>query len=94
MVLDRYPNTKEDRYVILLAAEEHLRAAGIRIVAGGYTRLNEGRTDWSVSPWEGHPNEKANRVFAQEIAKVLRGLPELQPCRRHAGDEGQRRKDE
>jgi lysophospholipase L1-like esterase len=93
MVLDQYPNTKEDRYEIVVAAEKHLRAAGIRIVASDYIRLNDGRMDWRVSPWEGHPNERANKVFAQEIAKVLRGLPELQPYRRHVGDEGQRRRE-
>jgi lysophospholipase L1-like esterase len=92
MVLDQYPNTKEDRYEIVVAAEKHLRAAGIRVVASDYIRLNDGRMDWHVSPWEGHPNERANKVFAQEIAKVLRGLPELQPFQRQDSDEGQRRR--
>jgi hypothetical protein len=39
-----------------------------------------------ISPWEGHPNEKANRVFAQEFAKVLRDLPAFQAYMRNTGD--------
>ena len=93
MALEQYPNTKGDRYEIVVAAEKHLRAAGIRVVGSDYIRLNDGRMDWRVSPWEGHPNEKANTVFAQEISKVLRGLPELQPFQRRVGDEGRRRRE-
>ncbi len=86
MVLDQYPSTKERRYKIVMAAEKHLQDAGIRLVPSDYIRVNDGRLDWKVSPWEGHPNEKANRVFAQDFAKVLRSLPELQSYRRAAGD--------
>ncbi len=86
MVLDQFPGTQGKRYEIILAAEKHLRAAGMRVVPSDYIRVNDVRLDWKVSPWEGHPNEKANRVFAQEFAKVLRSLPELQPYRRGAGD--------
>ncbi|MBI4572076.1 MAG: hypothetical protein HY713_02165 [candidate division NC10 bacterium] len=82
MVLDQFPTTKGKRYEIIQAAEKHLRDAGMRVVPGKYIRRNDGRTDWSVSPWEGHPNEKANRVFAHEIAEVLKDLPELRPYRR------------
>ncbi len=82
MVLDQFPTTKGKRYEIIQAAEKHMRDAGMRVVPGEYVRRNDGRTDWGVSPWEGHPNEKANRVFAQEIATVVNGLPELGPYRR------------
>jgi len=51
-------------------------------VPSDYIRLNDGRRDWRVGPREGHPNEKANRKFAEEIARVLRDLPELRPYRR------------
>ena len=86
MVLDQYPSTEERRSKIVIAAERHLRDAGIRLVPSDYIRVNAGRLDWKVSPWEGHPNEKANRVFAQEFAKVLRDLPALQAYQRNTGD--------
>ena len=86
MVLDQFPSTREQRYAIVQAAERHLRDAGIRVVPSDYIRQNDGRRDWFVSRWEGHPNEKANRVFAQEFAQVLRDLPELQSYKRGTGD--------
>ena len=86
IVLDQYPSTEERRSKIVIAAERHLRDAGIRLVPSDYIRVNAGRLDWKVSPWEGHPNEKANRVFAQEFAKVLRDLPALQAYQRNTGD--------
>jgi lysophospholipase L1-like esterase len=90
MVLDQYPSNTRQRREIVLAAEKHLAAAGIRVVPSDYIRRNDGRKDWKVSPWEGHPNEKANKVFAEEFAKVVGELPELQSYRRRAGDEGKR----
>lgn len=84
MVLDQYPNIREKKYEVVLAAEQHLRAAGIRLIPSEYIRRHDGARDWHVSAWEGHPNEKANRVFAVEILKVLRDLSELQPYRRRA----------
>ena len=86
MVLDQSPSTREKRYAIVQAAERHLREAGIRLIPSDYIQRNDGRKDWKVSPWEGHPNEKANRVFALEFAGVLRELPELQAYGHGAGD--------
>ena len=83
MVLDQYPSTKGQRYEIVLAAEKHLRDAGMRVIPSDYIIRNDGRGDWYVSPWEGHPNEKANKVFADEIARVVMDLPELGQYRRH-----------
>ena len=88
MVLDQYPNTKAKGYEVVLAAEKHLRNAGMRVIPSDYIKRNDGRTDWYVSRWEGHPNEKANSAFAQEIAKVLADLPELRPYRRSNADGG------
>jgi lysophospholipase L1-like esterase len=82
MVLEQYPDTRGKRYEVALAAERHLRAGGIRVIPSEYIRRHDGRDDWYVSRWEGHPNEKANRVFGQEIAKALLDLPELRAYRR------------
>lgn len=84
MVLDQYPTTQGKKYEVVLAAERHLGNAGILVIASDYIKRNDGRTDWHVSRWEGHPNEKANRAFGQEIAKVLKDLPELGRYRREA----------
>ncbi|MCI0412137.1 GDSL-type esterase/lipase family protein [bacterium] len=81
MVLDQYPNTKGTSYQVVLAAEAHLKRAGMRVIPSDYILRNNGRRDWNVSLWEGHPNEKANRVFAKEIVQVLKNLPELQTFR-------------
>jgi hypothetical protein len=35
-----------------------------------------------ISRWEGHPNEVANIIWANMIAKVLRDRPDLQPFKR------------
>ena len=86
MVLDQFPSTLEKRFAIVQAAEQHLRDAGIRVVPSDYIRRNDGRRDWFVSRWEGHPNEKANRAFAEQLAQVLRDLPELQSYKRGTGD--------
>lgn len=82
MVLDQYPDTKGKGYQVVLAAERHLKAAGMRVIPADYILRNDGRKDWYVSRWEGHPNETANLVFAREIAGVVAALPELQSYRR------------
>lgn len=86
MVLEQYPDTKGKGFEVALAAERHMREAGMRVIPADYIRLNDGRRDWFVSRWEGHPNEKANRAFAEQFAKVLRDLPELQPYKRGTKD--------
>jgi len=78
MVLQQYPDTRGKSYQVVLAAERHLEAAGVRLIPSEYIRQNDRRTDWYVSPWEGHPNAKAHRAFALEFAGTLRRLPALQ----------------
>jgi hypothetical protein len=82
MVLDQYPDTTGRGYMIGQAAERHLGAAGIRVIPAEYIRRNDGRQDWHVSQWEGHPNQKAHRTFAEEVARAVERLPELQAYRR------------
>lgn len=82
MVLDQYPDTKDTWYKVVLAAERHLRDGGVRVIPSDYIKRHDGTRDWRVSAWEGHPNEKANQVFAEEILKVIRDLPELRKFRR------------
>lgn len=82
MILDQYPNTKAKKYDVVLAAERHLSDGGLRVIPSDYIKRHDGARDWYVSAWEGHPNEKANRVFAEEILKVVRDVPELRKFRR------------
>ncbi|OGB95520.1 MAG: hypothetical protein A2Z31_05050 [candidate division NC10 bacterium RBG_16_65_8] len=82
MVLSQYPNTQARGYQVILAAERHLRAAGMSLIPSDYIPRNDGRMDWYVSRWEGHPNAKAHRAFAEEIAQFVMGLSVLEPYRR------------
>ncbi len=86
MILYQFPDPKGKGFAVAQVAERLMSAAGIRVIPSeGYIRQNEGHTqEWRVSPWEGHPNEKANRIYAAEITRVLEQLPELQPY--HQGD--------
>jgi lysophospholipase L1-like esterase len=61
-------------------AEKYLRDAGMDVVPAGYIREYAGQT-WRVSPWEGHPNEKAHAVYAEYLRRYLEKAPVLQKYR-------------
>ncbi len=42
-----------------------------------YYKTYDGRA-MQVSPWEGHPNEEANRIFAEYFIRALKKHPVLQ----------------
>jgi lysophospholipase L1-like esterase len=72
MVLDQYPESGGRGRRIGRIAEEALVAAGALLVPSeGYIRANDGRRDLMVSPWEGHPNEEAHRIFAAELQRAI-----------------------
>ena len=86
MVLDQFPgeaNTTSDR--ITRMAERIAREAGMDVVpTDDYYRKYAGSgVQLYVSHWEGHPNERAHRIFAEMIAEhlmshgVLRAKAEL-----------------
>ena len=84
MVLDNYLDPTGKSFAVGRVAERLLTQGGIRVIPSEpYIRQHAGHMqDWRVSPWEGHPNEQANRVYATEFARVLEQLPALRPyCR-------------
>ncbi len=54
-------------------------------LASATSSHNDWQRTWFISRWENHLSEKANRAFAEEIAKVLVKLTELQPNQHGAG---------
>jgi lysophospholipase L1-like esterase len=83
LVLNQAPRATGQARQIGLLAEQHLRAAGMTVVAADYLRVHSGR-DFSVSRWEGHPNAEAHRIFAGEFLAAVRRDPRLAACRREA----------
>jgi lysophospholipase L1-like esterase len=74
LVLDPRPRLEGPGRRLALAAEQAMRAAGMRVVdSARYARRYHGR-DLSVSRWEAHPNEEANAIFASLLAEELREL--------------------
>lgn len=74
MVLDQFPgepNTTSDRITRL--AERIAREVGMDVVpTDDYYRKYAGSgVQLYVNHWEGHPNEKAHRIFAEMIAEHL-----------------------
>ena len=74
MVVDQFPgepNTTSDRITRL--AERIAREAGMDVVpTDNYYRQYAGSgIQLHVNQWEGHPNEKAHRIFADMIAEYL-----------------------
>lgn len=74
MVLDQFPgepNTTSDRITRL--AERIAREVGMDVVpTDDYYRKHAGSgIQLYVNHWEGHPNEKAHRIFAEMIAEHL-----------------------
>ena len=59
------------------AAEESLREAGMDVIPSApFSRAFSGR-DFSVSRWDGHPNEEANAIWAKMLWQYFVGRPEF-----------------
>ena len=86
MVLDQYLDPTGKSFAVGQMAERLMAEGGMRVIPSEpYIRQNAGHMqDWRVSPWEGHPNERSNRVYAAEFLRVLEQFPALQPYRRAA----------
>jgi lysophospholipase L1-like esterase len=85
MVLDQGPRLHGPGRKVALAAEHQLRAAGIETVpSDDFYRRYDGRS-FSVSRWEGHPNEEAHAIWAAELAAAIRQRRELARFR-HAAE--------
>lgn len=77
IVLDQFPIYGDRGYRIAKTAEELMRKAGFDVISSEqYYRTYNGHA-FVVSPWEQHPDEQANAIFATMIADHLIGRPDL-----------------
>jgi len=84
IVIDQFPVYQGRGHQIARIAEGDFVKAGAEIIPSEpFYRAQSGR-NLSVSRWEGHPNEEANRIWAEMIADALRGRPDLIPFARTA----------
>lgn len=71
MVLTQNPSTTGIDRQLALVAEESLRKAGFKVVdLGGFNAAFSGES-FRVSPWEGHPDEEAQNIFALYLRDAL-----------------------
>jgi lysophospholipase L1-like esterase len=79
MVLDQFPALDSRGYQITRLAERLFGEAGMTVIdTAAYYRRYSGQ-NFSVSRWEGHPNEVVNGIWALMIQEHLRGRIELEP---------------
>lgn len=82
MVLDAYPVYNGRNQQVARLAENILQLAQMDVISTEeYYKTYSGRR-FAVSPWEGHPNEEAHRIFAEAFVRHLREHPALQPYKR------------
>ena len=82
MVLDQYPEYEGRGQRVARLAESILSLVGMAVVpTDAYYKTYDGHK-MGVSPWEGHPNEEAHRLFAEHLANFLRAHPVLQKYRK------------
>ncbi len=80
LVLDQQPEQGGGNELVA-HAERYMKDAGMQVVPANYRDARPGDR-WRVSPWEGHPNEIANRLFAKELEPVIEQTPALWAYRR------------
>ena len=82
MVLDAYPVYNGRNQQVARLAETIMQLAQMDMISTEeYYKTYSGRR-FAVSPWEGHPNEEAHRIFAEAFVRRLREHPALQPYKR------------
>jgi lysophospholipase L1-like esterase len=82
IVVDQFPTHGSTGYQIAMIAEAALRQAGAAVIpTEDYYRRYNGQA-FSISRWEGHPNEIANIIWANMIAQVLGKREDLQAFRK------------
>ncbi len=81
LVLDQYPAIGSRGHRIAQLAEQLLAAGGLDVVdTSGYYLQFDG-TRFHVSPFEGHPNEVANAIWATMLARHLLNRGYLEDAR-------------
>ena len=82
MVLDQVPDVDGAGHEVTRLAESILELVGVQVVpTEDYYETYDGQR-MQVSPWEGHPNTTAHRLFAEYFAQTLQQHPILQKYRK------------
>jgi lysophospholipase L1-like esterase len=84
MVVDQFPTEGGRGQPIARIAEAALDAAGMTVIGTEeyYHRFGHG-AGMSVSPWEGHPNEQADAIWALMLEQAVAKDPRLHDFERH-----------
>jgi len=81
IVLNQYPELHSKGYQLAMAAEQHLTQAGMTLIPTGEFYNKNDKQPMTVSPWEGHPNAEAHKIFADFVVAHLQNRKELKRYR-------------
>lgn len=81
MVLNQYPNLNSKGYQIAMIAEKHLTHAGLTVIPTEKFYRDYDKQRMIVSPWEGHPNAQAHKIFADFFVMHLEHRSDLERYR-------------
>jgi lysophospholipase L1-like esterase len=77
MVLNHYPEEKGRLTNLVEAAEHWMRAANFDLISTLEYNTTFAGSVFRVSPWDGHPNEEANAIFAAMLGDRLLSRDDL-----------------
>jgi lysophospholipase L1-like esterase len=81
MVLNQYPELYSKGYQLAMAAEQHLTNSGMTVIPTEEFYKRYDKQSMEVSPWEGHPNAEAHKIFADLFTSHLQHRKELEKYR-------------
>jgi lysophospholipase L1-like esterase len=81
MVLNQFPELRSNGYQLAMAAEHHLTNAGMTVIPTEEFYKKYDKQPMAVSPWEGHPNAKAHKIFADLLVAHLENRKDLERYR-------------
>jgi hypothetical protein len=82
ITLDNWPRYMEGSHRKFLVAQELAAQAGMRVVKTEQFYRDYDKEGMGVSQWEAHPNEKAQRIFAELLAEEIKKTPSLELYRK------------
>jgi lysophospholipase L1-like esterase len=81
MVLNQFPDLKSKGYQLAMAAERNLSDSGMEVIPTEEFYKKYDKQVMRVSQWEGHPNVKAHKIFADFFIAHLQNRKELEKYR-------------
>ena len=82
ITLDNWPRPQAESYRMFRVAQELAAQAGMRVVEVEQFYRDYDQQAFVVSRWEGHPNEKAHRIYAGFLAAEIKKTPALEHYRK------------